>query len=196
MLAALSLVRACIVMIVLFTALVGLGYPLAVTGIAQLAFPRQANGSLIEDKSGAVVGSTLIAQGFARPEYLHPRPSSAGSSGYDATASSGSNLGPMDQKQIDAVAANAKSVASESAAIIPADAVTASGSGLDPDISPENAYRQAPRIAAARHASLANIQGLIAAHIQDRTLLVLGERRVNVLLVNRALDERFPRRTS
>lgn len=187
----LSLGRACLVMIVLFTLLVGVAYPLAVTGVAQLAFPRQANGSLLHDSAGQVVGSSLLAQGFAKPEYLHPRPSAAGK-GYDATASGGSNLGPMDTRLSDRIAGDAKALNAEAASPIPADAVTASGSGLDPDISPQNAARQAPRIAAARHVQPEKVRAVIDAATKDRTLAILGEPRVNVLLVNRALDARYP----
>ena len=180
--------RPAIAMAVLFTLITGVAYPLAVTGVAQLALSGPANGSLVRDGSGQVRGSALIAQGFTGAGYLHPRPSAAGNNGYDATASSGSNLGPMDQKLADRVAADAKALAAESPAPIPADAVTASGSGLDPDISPENAARQAPRIAAARHVSLAAVTTAIARHTQQPTLGVFGQPRVNVLLVNRDLD--------
>lgn len=193
---AFSLGRACLAMILLFTVLLGAAYPLAVTAAAQLAFPFQANGSLIKDASGTLVGSSLLAQGFSRAEYLHPRPSAAGSKGYDATSSSGSNLGPMDAKLADRIASEAKALRGESADPIPPDAVTTSASGLDPDISPENARRQVGRIAAARRASPAAVAKLIEAHVQGRSLGVLGDPRVNVLLVNRALDRAFPMRGS
>src|SRR5580658_10231053 len=143
-------VRPALVMMVLFTLLLGLAYPLAMTGVAGLIFPNQAGGSLVKDAAGHVMGSSLIAQGFAKPEYLHPRPSAAGN-GYDPMNSGGSNLGPLDQKLIDRVKGDAATIAkSNGGAPIPADAVTTSASGLDPDISPENAHMQAARIAAAR----------------------------------------------
>ena len=184
-------IRPALVMMALLTLLTGVLYPLAVTGIAQL-LPGPAKGSLLTDVSGKVVGSALIAQGFARPEYLHPRPSAAGN-GYDPTSSGGSNYGPLDPKLADRVKGDAGKLAKESpGAVIPNDAVTASGSGLDPDVSPENAALQAPRVAAARKAPLADVQAVIAGETRGRTLAILGEPRVNVLLVNRALDARFP----
>jgi K+-transporting ATPase ATPase C chain len=189
--AALSMARACLAMIVLFTLLLGVGYPLLVTGIAQAALPFQANGSLLKNASGQIIGSALLGQGFSKPEYLHPRPSAAGDKGYDATASSGSNLGPMDPKLADRVAGDAKALNAEANGPIPVDAVTTSGSGLDPDISPENALRQAPRIAAARRMPLNDLRALIVSSTKSRTLLILGEPRVNVLMVNRLLDQRY-----
>jgi K+-transporting ATPase ATPase C chain len=180
--------RPAIVMIVLFTLLTGVLYPLAVTGIAQVALPHQAGGSLVTARDGHVVGSALIAQGFTQPRYLHPRGSAAGS-GYDATASSASNLGPMDPKLADRVAKDAAAVRAENpGAAIPADAVTQSGSGLDPDVSPQNAALQAPRIARARGVPLATVQAVIAAHTEGPALGFIGQSRVNVLGVNRALD--------
>ena len=134
--------RASVVMMALFTLVFGMGYPLAITAISALAFPYQAHGSLVRDARGQVIGSALIAQGFARPEYLHPRPSAAGS-GYDPLNSGGSNLGPLDPKLASRIKADAaKLVAEAPGAPIPADAVTTSGSGLDPDVSPQNANRQ------------------------------------------------------
>jgi K+-transporting ATPase ATPase C chain len=182
-------------MIAFFTLLTGLAYPLAITGIAHLALPSQAGGSLIRTRQGTIVGSTLIAQGFAKPGYLHPRGSSAGN-GYDASNSSGSNLGPLDPKLIDRVAGDAAAFRKDNpaAALIPADAVTQSGSGLDPDISPENAALQAPRIAAARGAPLDQIDALIARHIQGPVLGFIGQPHINVLAVNRALDSLYPAR--
>ena len=185
--------RAAIVTTVFFTLLLGVGYPLAVTGIAQAAFPAQANGSLVKDAQGQVIGSRLIAQPFGKPEYLHPRPSAAGSDGYDASGSSGSNLGPLNPTLIDRMKKDADGLRAEAgSAAIPADAVTTSGSGLDPDISPAFALLQAPRIARARGISPAAVKAIIAAHTQGRTFGVLGQPRVNVLAVNLALDARYP----
>lgn len=189
----LSHLRPAVAMIVLFTLLTGLAYPLAVTGIAQALLPHQANGSLLTAPGGAVVGSELIAQSFARPQYLHPRASAAGSGGYDATSSAGSNLGPMDPKLAASVKTAADALRKENpAAAIPADAVTQSGSGLDPDVSPENARLQAPRIAAARHADLAAVQAVIDERTRGPALGFLGQPHVDVLAVNRALDQRLP----
>jgi K+-transporting ATPase ATPase C chain len=180
-------------MIAFFTLLTGLVYPLAITGVAHLALPAQAGGSLIRTPQGTVVGSTLIAQGFAKPGYLHPRGSSAGN-GYDASNSSGSNLGPMDPKLADRVAADAAAFRKESsvAGQIPADAVTQSGSGLDPDISPADAVLQAARIAAARGVGQDRIDALIQRHIQGPALGFLGQPHINVLAVNRELDSLYP----
>jgi K+-transporting ATPase ATPase C chain len=176
----------------LFTALLGLAYPLAVTGVAQAAFPDQANGSLVRDARGAVMGSTLIGQPFAAPKYLHPRPSAAGA-GYDASASSGSNMGPMNETLAERVKADADALRAESpGAVIPADAVTTSGSGLDPDISPAYARLQAARIAKARGMAKAQVEAVIEAHVQGQLLGFIGQPRVNVLAVNRALDARAP----
>jgi K+-transporting ATPase ATPase C chain len=189
----LSNLRPALVMIGFFTLLTGLAYPLAITGIAHLALPAQAGGSLLRNPQGTVIGSTLIAQGFSKPGYLHPRGSSAGN-GYDASNSSGSNLGPMDPKLIDRVAADAATVRKDNpaAGLIPADAVTQSGSGLDPDVSPENAALQAPRIAAARGAALDQIDALIARHTQRPALGFIGQPHINVLAVNRDLDSLYP----
>ena len=184
--------RASIVMMVLFTLLLGLGYPLAMTGIARYAFPDQAGGSLLRDKAGQVIGSSLIAQGFTKPEYLHPRPSAAGN-GYDPMSSGGSNYGPLDQKLIDRVKGDAAAIRKDNpGAVIPADALTTSASGLDPDISPENAGMQAPRIAAARHQPVAEVQSVIDAQTGQPFLGFIGQPHVNVLAVNRALDARYP----
>jgi K+-transporting ATPase ATPase C chain len=179
-------------MVILLTLLTGLAYPLAVTGMAQLVLPYQAGGSLLRDAGGQVRGSALIAQGFSSPGYLHPRPSAAGNNGYDATSSGGSNLGPMDKKLADRVAGDAKSLAAEAAGPIPADAVTTSGSGLDPDISPENAARQTPRIAAARDMDADAVRQVISRYTEAPILGFIGQPRVNVLLVNRALDQAHP----
>jgi K+-transporting ATPase ATPase C chain len=185
-------IRAAVVMTVLFTLLLGLGYPLAMTAVAGFAFPDQAAGSLLRDKSGRVIGSSLIGQGFAKPEYLHPRPSAAGN-GYDPTQSGGSNYGPLDQKLIDRVKGDAAAIRKDNpGAVIPADAVTTSASGLDPDVSPENAAMQARRIAAARHLPVASVQAVIDAETGQPFLGFIGQPHVNVLAVNRALDARYP----
>ena len=187
----LSHLRPAVVMIALLTLLTGVAYPLVVTGIA-MALPAPAGGSLLKDRSGRVIGSSLIGQAFARAEYLHGRPSAAGN-GYDATASGGSNYGPLDPRLAERVAKDAAALAQEAPGVAaPGDAVTASGSGLDPDVSPAFAAIQAPRIAAARHAPVAQVQAVIDGQTRGRTLAVLGEPRVNVLLVNRALDARLP----
>jgi K+-transporting ATPase ATPase C chain len=181
--------RPAIVMIALFTLLLGVAYPLAMTGIAGLAFPAQAQGSLVRDDKGQVVGSSLIAQAFAKPQYLRPRPSAAGM-GYDPLNSGGSNLGPLDPKLSDRVKGDASAYRKDNAVtgLIPADAVTTSGSGLDPDVSPANAALQAPRIAAARGLPASQVAEVIAVETQAPTLGFIGQPRVNVLAVNRALD--------
>jgi K+-transporting ATPase ATPase C chain len=184
--------RPALVMMVLFTLLLGLGYPLAMTGVVGVIFPDQAGGSLIKDPAGHVIGSALIAQGFAKPEYLHPRPSAAGN-GYDPMNSSGSNLGPLDQKLIDQVKTNAAAIRKDDGpGDIPADAVTNSGSGLDPDISPENAQLQAARVAKARGMTQSEALALISAHTDGPFLGFIGQPHVNVLATNRALDARYP----
>jgi K+-transporting ATPase ATPase C chain len=184
--------RPAVVMMVLFTLLVGLAYPLAMTGVAGLAFPVQASGSLVRDDNGTVIGSSLLAQAFAKPQYLHPRPSAAGA-GYDPMNSGGSNLGPMDKKLIDRVKGDAATIAKDTgAAAIPADAVTTSGSGLDPDVSPANARLQADRIAQNRGVATAEILAVIDAHREGALLGFIGQPRVNVLAVNRALDASYP----
>jgi len=181
--------RAAIVATLFFTLLLGVGYPLLVTGIGQLAFPAQAGGGLIRDAAGQVIGSRLIAQNFAKPQYLHPRPSAAGADGYDASGSSGSNLGPTNPALIDRVAKAAASLRSEAGGgPIPADALTTSGSGLDPDVSPANARMQAARIAAARGVPTAQVQAVIDAHTAGPALGFLGQPAVNVLETNLALD--------
>ncbi len=187
----LSQIRPAVVSMVFFTALLGLGYPLAVTGIAQAAFPAQANGSLVTDTAGKTVGSGLIAQAFSQPGYLHPRPSAAGK-GYDAAGSSGSNYGPMNPDFAARVKTDADALKVESKAAIPVDAVTTSGSGLDPDISPAYAERQVQRIADARGVSPAQVRAIIASVAVGPTLGFLGQPRVNVLKVNLALDARLP----
>ena len=180
-----SALRPAIVLAVLFAALLGLAYPLAMTGLGQMLFPRQANGSLLRDASGQAIGSTLVGQAFTGDRYFRTRPSAAGK-GYDGMASSGSNLGPTSQGLADRVKADV--AAARAAGItgpLPADLVTASGSGLDPDLSPTAALAQAPRIAAARGLRLGQVRMLIAS-ITVRPLL--GDPRVNVLALNRALD--------
>ena len=185
--------RPALVTMGLFTALLGLAYPLAITGVAQAAFPAQANGSLIRDAKGVVVGSALIGQTFARAEYLHPRPSAAGG-GYDASASSGSNMGPLNETLIEREKTQAAALRAEApGAAIPADAVTASASGLDPDISPAFARLQTARVAQARKAPQAAVRALIDSHVQQPLLGFIGQPRVNVLAVNRALDVQFPK---
>jgi len=188
----LSVIRPALVMMVLFTLVFGLAYPLAITGVAQLALPAQSGGSLVRNGAGNIVGSSLIAQGFSRPEYLHPRPSAAGK-GWDPLNSGGSNFGPMDSKLADRVAADAAALRKENpGAVIPADAVTTSGSGLDPDISPENARMQALRVAASRGLAPGVVDALIAQATAQPFLGFIGQPAVNVLAVNRALDARYP----
>lgn len=179
-----------------FTILTGLIYPGLVTALCYVLFPRRASGSLVE-LNGQVVGSSLIGQNFTKPEYFQPRPSAAGSDGYDATASSGSNYGPTNQKLIDRVKASVDKFRKDNPEFggpIPADLVTASGSGLDPDISPASAEAQAPRIAKTRGATVDQVLQLIRDGTEGRTLGLLGEPRVNVLALNLELDRRFPRR--
>lgn len=173
--------------------LTGLLYPFAVTGLAQVLFPRAADGTLVSDGNGQVVGSLLIAQPFVRAEYLQPRPSAAGA-GYDAAASSGSNLGTTSQKLHDRAAADVERLRAENPDAqgpVPAELVTASASGLDPHLSPEAALWQAPRIARARGVELERVRAVIESEVEGRTFGVLGEPRVNVLAVNLALDGRF-----
>ena len=184
----LNQIRPAIVSIAAFTLIVGVAYPLAVTGVAQVISPNAANGSLVT-AGGHVVGSHLIGQTFTRAEYLHGRPSAAGD-GYDPTQSGGSNLGPLDPKLADRIEKSAAALGRDRKAI-PVDAVTTSASGLDPDISPEFAAMQAARIAATRHARAEDVQTLIGQHTEGRFAGVIGEPRVNVLAVNIALDQRF-----
>lgn len=189
----LSELKPAILITLFFTILTGLLYPLAVTGAAQALFHKQANGSLIE-RDGKLVGSELIGQAFAGPKYLHPRPSAAGS-GYDAANSSGSNLGPTNPALSDRLIKDAAQFRKDNPDYkgnIPADAITTSGSGLDPEITPANAMAQSARVAKARGVSLDAVQRVIADHTQARELGVLGEPRVNVLRLNLALDQAYP----
>jgi len=189
----LSEIRPAIVSTVLFTLLLGLGYPLAITGISEVAFPYQADGSLVTDKAGHIIGSALIAQGFAKDEYLHPRPSAAGN-GYDPTSSGGSNYGPLDPNLTKRVAGDADALRKSTGhQQIPDDAITTSASGLDPDISPAYADLQADRIAKARGASADAVRKLIADHVEQPFLGFIGQPHVNVLMTNRALDGAIPK---
>jgi len=173
------------------TVLTGVIYPLVVTGIAQVVFPRQANGSLITVRD-QVVGSDVIGQNFSSDRYFHPRPSAAGENGYDAASSSGSNLGPTNKAFIDSVEERAAGYRKEnglsSSAAVPVDAVTASGSGLDPHISPANAALQVARVAKARGISEQRARDLVARYTEGPQWFVFGEARVNVLRLNVALD--------
>jgi len=183
-------IRAAISVTIVLMILTGLAYPMLVTGIAQLLFPQQANGSLIIE-NGRIVGSTLIGQRFAGPRYFHPRPSAAGA-GYDPLASGGTNRGPTDRTLADSLIANAvDSIIAHDGAHrgkIPADLATSSGSGLDPDISPASAMIQIARVAQARNVDSATVAEIVARHIQGRQFSLFGEPRVNVLSLNLALD--------
>jgi potassium-transporting ATPase KdpC subunit len=174
-------------------ALTGLIYPLFMTGVAQALFNHQANGTMVQDEKGRVVGSALIGQAFTNPGYLQGRPSAAGN-GYDPTASSGSNLGPTSKKLRDRVAADVDRLRKENPDApmpVPGELVTTSASGLDPELSPEAATWQVPRIARARQIAPDRIRTVIEDHVQGRDLGIFGEPRVNVLAVNLALDEQF-----
>jgi K+-transporting ATPase ATPase C chain len=176
------------------TVVLGVLYPLTITGVSQVVFPTKANGSLIR-AGGKVIGSEIIGQNFTKPEYFHPRPSAAGANGYDAAASSGSNFGPTNQKLIDRVKASVDQFRKENPDYqgpIPADLLTASSSGLDPHLSPDSARVQAARVAKARGISVDQANQIVAEFTEGPDLGVLGESRVNVLRLNLALDQRFP----
>jgi K+-transporting ATPase ATPase C chain len=201
--------RPALMLTVFFVVVTGLVFPVVVWGIGQVAFPSQAEGSLLRDAHGGVIGSALLGQSFSKPEYFHPRPSAAGA-GYDAANSSGTNLGPTSDKLVNGVhddpattdvdesyagfralaEAYRKDNGLAADAVIPADAATRSASGLDPDISPDNAALQAERVARARNISSERVRELVAEHTVGRTLGVFGEPRVNVLRLNLALDAR------
>jgi potassium-transporting ATPase KdpC subunit len=194
----LSHLRPAVVMLALFVALTGLAYPLAITGVAQATMPRLAAGSLIE-KNGAVVGSDLIGQNFADAKYFHSRPSATSAADpadasktvdapYNAGNSSGSNLGPLSQKLIDRVKGDIEVLRKDGVQALPADSVTTSASGLDPHISPENAFSQVARVAKARGLSDDKVKAAVSARIEGRTLGIFGEPRVNVLALNLALE--------
>ena len=180
-----------VLMTIVTTILLGLVYPLAMTAIAQAMFPDKANGQLVM-REGRVIGSRIIGQSFSSPGYFHGRPSAAGT-GYDAANSAGTNLGPTSRKLVDAVKTAVAAAQKENpSAPVPIDLVTSSASGLDPHLSPAAALFQAPRVAAARHASEADVRRLVEAHIEPRQFGFLGEPRVNVLELNLALDEQWP----
>jgi K+-transporting ATPase ATPase C chain len=190
----LSEIRPAIVSTVLFTLLLGIAYPLAITGVSKVAFPRQAEGSLVRDDKGQVIGSALIAQPFAKDEYLHPRPSAAGMNGYDPTSSGGSNYGPLSADLMKRVKTDATALrASTGHDQIPDDAITTSGSGLDPDVSPAYAELQIDRIAKARGVSPEMVRKVITDQTQGSMLGFLGEPHVNVLMTNLALDKALPK---
>lgn len=184
-----SALRPAIVMTLLFAALLGLGYPLAMTGIGQALFPSQANGSLVRDTTGQVIGSSVVGQAFTTDRYFQTRPSAAGK-GYDGLASSGSNLGPTSKALIERVATDvAKQRDAGVTGTLPADLVTASGSGLDPDLSPAAALAQAPRIARVRGLGVDKVRALVES---NRETSILGDPTVNVLALNQALDKLAP----
>jgi K+-transporting ATPase ATPase C chain len=179
------------------TVLLGVGYPLLVTGICRIVFPHAADGSLIT-AGGRIVGSELIGQNFRQPEYFHPRPSAAGNDGYDAASSGGSNLGPTSAKLIGRVRTSIEAFRRDNPDYrgpVPADLLTVSASGLDPHISPDAARAQARRIALARGVALDHVTAMIAEHTEGRTFGLLGEPRINVLKLNLAMDERLPGRS-
>ena len=187
-------IRAAIVTIVL----TGLIYPFVMTGLAQALFPWRANGSLVTDEKGQVVGSEFIGQAFANPAYFQPRPSAAGEKGYDATSSGGSNLGSTSKKLQDRINEDLKRLKSENpeaTGLVPAELVTASASGLDPHLSPEAMLWQLPRVAKARGVAPDRVKAVVDANVEGRTFGILGEPRVNVLLVNLALDRQFGKAT-
>ena len=179
---------------IFMTILLGVIYPLAITGICQVFFPHQANGSLITS-GGKVIGSELIGQNFTKPEYFQPRPSAAGSDGYDPTSSGGSNYGPTNQKLIERVKASVEKFRKENPDYhgpIPADLLTTSASGLDPHLSPDSAQAQAPRVAKTRGVTIERVNQLIAQFTERPNLGILGEPRVNVLKLNLELERTIP----
>ena len=174
------------------TVLLGLVYPLVVTAVSQTLFKDKANGQLLQ-KNGVVIGSAILAQPFSGPQYFHPRPSAAGSNGYDASNSSATNFGPTNQKLVDRVKTDVNSLEAENPGKpVPIDMVTTSGSGLDPHITPASAQFQIPRIAKARNITAEELTRLVAAHTEARQWGFLGEPRVNVLDLNLTLDDKFP----
>lgn len=186
----------CLRTTVITIVLTGIIYPYVMTGIAQLLFPAQANGTLVTEKDGKVIGSELIAQPFINPAYLQPRPSAAGEKGYDPTSSGGSNFGVTSKKLRERVAADVKRLKKENPDApgeVPIELVTASASGLDPHLSPTAAFWQAPRVAKARAISLEQVKTIVNGAVERRTLGFIGEPRVNVLRVNLALDRQFGR---
>jgi K+-transporting ATPase ATPase C chain len=189
-------IRISIISLLLFTLILGIVYPLAICVIGQTFFPNHANGGEVKDSSERIIGSKFIGQNFSSAYYFHPRPSYAGANGYDGMASGGSNLGPTSKKLIDLLQDRIEIFRLENnlspSEHIPADAVTSSGSGLDPHISLQNAYLQSPRVALARHLPLTTVRDLVRKETSKRWLGVFGEKRVNVLLLNLKMDQLFP----